>query len=265
MDVTANLLRVFQVEKQIRGLKARLDSAEKFLGQQTKDVASLDSRRGGLESQIKTLSVQAADHEGEMKRIDTRSAALRTQMESAQTNKEYQAFLVELNNLKTDRDKFEAAALELMGKADELRKQVAEIDQARGEREQVRKVAAGDRDQRSQEIQTRLAELEAERVQATEAVPTEILTNFKRLLHTRGEDAMAPVEVQDRKRHEYTCGACQMSIPVDAVNALLTKGKLTTCASCQCILFLDEEALKALRPPEKREPTSRSRSAKNNA
>ncbi len=252
MNVTAKLERLFQVEKQARGLRGRLDSAERFLAEQTKDLAALDAKKSTLESQIKTLSAQAGDHEGEVKRLDARTATIRGQMDSAQTTKQYQAFLVEINNLKTDRDKSETAALELMTKIEELKKQLGEVEGLRATREQVKKVAVTERDARHAEIQTRLTELQDQRKVLAADVPPTALALLTMLLKNHGDDAMAPVQVEDRKRHEYTCGACQMSISVEAVSGLMSKGQLTRCGSCQCILFLDETAVKALETPEKR-------------
>lgn len=248
MDVTSQLVRVYQVERQIRGLKSRLDSADKFLAEQNKELQQVDTKKSALDAQMKALTAQALNHEGEMKRLDARMATIREQMNTAQTNKQYQAFLLEMNNFKADRDKMETAALEVMAKVDELKKQVAEFDDARGQRLQVQRVASTERDTRFKEIEARLKELEEQRRSLAENVPAESLAVLTRLLQQRGEEAMATVQVEDRKRHEYTCGSCQMTIPMEAVSSLLARGVLTRCVSCQCILYLDEDAAKALQP-----------------
>src|ERR1051325_473273 len=248
MDVTAKLVRVFSVDKQLRGLQSRLGSAERFLSEQTKEIEGLDSKRSSLESQLKSNTAQAADYEGEMARLDAKMATIRKQMDEAQTNKEYKAFLTEVNTFKADRDGLETKALELMTKSDELKKQLAELTGKRGEREQVQRVAAGERDQRFKEIETRLTELKAERAKLASEVPGDVMTMFERLINQRGDEAMGPVEVADRKRHEYHCGVCMMALPVDVVSGLLSSGKLTLRRSCPCILYCDEEAKKALDP-----------------
>ncbi|HYE62340.1 MAG TPA: hypothetical protein VD997_10110 [Phycisphaerales bacterium] len=250
MDVTAKLLRVFQVDKQLRGLQSRLSQAESFLAAQNKDLSTIDTQRSALEAQVKQHAAQAADLEGEMARLDAKMATLRSQMENAQTNKEYKAFLTEINTFKADRDSVETKALEAMGKADELRKQIAELTGKRSEREQVQKVAANDRDARFKEIETRLNELKAERQKLAAEVPPEVLQMFNRLVAQRGDEAMGTIEVQDRKRHEYTCSICMMTIPVDSVSGLMSSGKLTRCKSCEAILYIDEDAKKALLPPQ---------------
>ena len=262
MDVTAKLLKVFQVEKQLRGLQSRLKQAESFLAAQNRDIGAIDSKRAALEAQLKTTTAQAADLEGEMARLDAKMAGLRTQMENAQTNKEYKAFLTEINTFKADRDAVETKALEAMGKCDEFRKQVAELEAQRTERAQVQKVAANDRDARFKEIEARVNELKAERTALAKDVPADVMSMFERLVAQRGDEAMGPVEVQDRKRHEFNCGVCMMTIPVDGVSGLMSSGRLTRCKSCECILYMDETAKQAMEPPSAAKRGSRGQEAR---
>ena len=252
MSVTEKLLRVYLADKQLRGLQARLKAAEKFLTQQDGELSQLETQRQNLEAQAKQLQVSAAGHEGEMKRIDARTETLRTQMETAQTNKAYQAFLVELNTFKIERDKLETAALEMMTKVETAKTQLAEIESKLGERKQLRGVAATDRDKRADEIRERVAELEKERAQHALDVPKDALATLELLLKTRGEGAMAAVEVHDPKRHEYACTGCTMFLPIDSVAGLISGGRMTKCVSCGCLLYLDEEFRKASEPPPKK-------------
>lgn len=257
MGVTEKLVELFQVDKQLRGLRSRLTGAEKFLSQQTGELAQLNQKRATLEAQLKQLQAQAGNLEGEKKTIDEKIAKLRSQLDAATTNKQYQAFLTEINTFKADSDRLETQALESMTKADEVRKQLAEIDAKRGEREQVKTVAAADRDKRAEEIKDRLEELKVKRDTLAKDISPDVLRDFERLVHVRGDEAMAAVEVHDAKRHEYHCGACQMSLPIDAVSGLMSSGRLTKCVSCQCLLYLEAETLKAITPGAKKEPRTR--------
>lgn len=248
MDLTAKLLKVYLVDKQLRGLQSRLRAAERFHTDQSTQLQQIDTKKGSLESQLRQMQAVIADNEGEMKRLDERMATIREQMNTAQTNKEYKAFLTEMNTFKAERDRLETSALEQLTKAEELKKQVTELSGQREEREQVQKVAAGEKTQRADEIKDRVEELKNQRKLATADVPPDVLAKLELLIKQRGDEAMAPIEVQDRKRHEYTCGSCMMSLPVESVSGLMSSGKLTFCVSCQCILYLDEEAAKAMQP-----------------
>ncbi len=250
MSVTEKLLRVFRVDQQLQGLESRLQGAEKFHDEQSRHLDSLQTKQRAVTGQLKQLQAQIGEQEVEIKAIDARIERLRDQMNNAKTNKEYKAFLVEVNTLKADRDGIEQAALEQMTKADELRKQQAELDAKVQERGKVRGVAASDRDKRADEIRDRVNELRAERTRLVVEVPGDALAIYEELLRKRADDAMAAVELQDRKRHEATCGSCMMSVPVETLSALIAGSKLIRCVSCGCILYLERETAEALQPAQ---------------
>lgn len=262
MDVTQQLRKVFEVEKQLRGLKSRLHGAEKFLADQDKGLAALGSERTALETQCKQQQAAGANHEGEIKRLDARMAKIREQMDNVKTNKEYKAFLTELNTFKADRDRNEAAALEAMGKVEELKKKIADLDAKRDEREKMRTVAVGDRDARHGEIASRLSELQHQRKELSHGISQDLLKEFERLVHLRGEEAMGAVEVVDARRMEYHCSVCMMGIPVDKVVVLMKGEQPTKCTSCQCFLYLDEESAKLIAPPAKTPRAAKEKVAK---
>jgi predicted nucleic acid-binding Zn-ribbon protein len=244
MSVTEQLVRLFLVDKQIWGLTSRQRQAEQFLGEQIKSLAGLEAQRAAVEAQLKLAAAQAAERESEVKRLEARIAQLAEQMNASQSHKQYKAFLAEINGLKGEKSVAETAALDAMTRADELRRQLAQIDAQRDERAKVRGLASAEAQQRAAEIRERLETLQAERASLVGLVPAEALAVYERLVAVRGEDAMARIEPIDPKHHEYNCGSCMMSLPVDLVSGLLGRGNLTKCASCGCILYVDQDTLR---------------------
>lgn len=252
MTETAKLLSVWKVDRQLAGLTGRLKTAERFLEQQQAQLDALTRERDQAESQRKHLAAETGDLENESAGLDTRIEKLREQMNNAKTNKEYQTFLVEINTLKVQKSELETQALEKMNKIDELKTKLADLETRIAERQGVRTVAAEDRNKRADEIQHRVAELRAEREKLAADAPAPALRIYEELLAQRDEEAMAPVEIQDKKRHEFTCGSCMMSLTVETVSALLGHGRLTRCTSCGCILYMGDEAREAMQPAAKR-------------
>lgn len=245
MSVTRQLLAVFRVDKEISGLQSRLTSAERFLTEQTKKLAEIGAQRESLCTQIRQLQASASNAEGESERIKVHIDELREKMNNSTSNKEYKALLSEVNNLKEQRSVFDEQALEQMEKIEELNARLAELQQANDEREKMREIAEKERQGRADEIAGKLAELRAKRAELIEGVPKDAVAIYEELLETRGEDAMAPLEIIDRKRHEYVCGSSMMSVPVE-VAASLIQGKLTLSPNDGCILYLTEEDEEAL-------------------
>ncbi len=241
MTVTEKLLQVFRVDLQLRGLQTRLTAAESFLVQQNKQISQIDTQRNALESQLRQLKASLADAEGEVARLDERAAKLREQMNAAGTNKEYQAFLNELKGLEQQKGEAESQALEHMTKVEELTAELDQLNTSRGERDAMQSVALQDRDARAAEIKDRLAELTAERSALAKDAPDDALRTLEKLLARMGDEAMAPVQIEDKRRMEFSCGSCMMSIPIELVSTLLSRGDVTTCASCGAILYLAED------------------------
>lgn len=240
MSVTNQLLCLFRVDIELRGLQDRLQGAERFLGEQTKKLAELGAQTESLESQIRQLKATTANSEGEGERIKVHIDDLREKMNNASTNNEYKAFLSEVNNLKEQRTGHDEQAIEGLEKIEQLNSRLAELQESKVERDKVRGVAESDRQQRADEIAEKLAELRAKRDVLAAEVPKGAMAVYQELLDTRGEDAMAPMEVVDRKRHEYVCGSSMMAVPME-IAASLMQGKLTTSPNDGCILYLTEE------------------------
>ncbi|HLO40630.1 MAG TPA: DUF2968 domain-containing protein [Phycisphaerales bacterium] len=249
MTVTQKLLQVFLVDKQLRGLESRLKASEKYLAEQSGQLGQIDTRRTGLEGQVRQLTATVADRQGEVARLEEKLKVVRGRMETAQTNKEYQAFLTELNTFTADRDKNQTEVDELSKKLAELKTQLDGIQGERDDRSKLVKIAEDERNTRAGEIKERLEKLKAERAALVAEVPKDALKTFEQLIRARGDDAMAQIEIQDRKRHEYNCSACMMSIPVETISSVLGSGRLTLCVSCGCILYITDEDTKTMQEP----------------
>lgn len=251
MSVTKQLLDLFRVDKQLRGLTSRLEAAERFYNAQASQLADLHKQRGTLEAQLRQLKASIANEDGEAARLDARISTIREQMNSAKTAKEYNAFLTELNNYKAEKQAAEDREIEAMQRAEEIEKQLATLRTQVAERQKIVTAAQADRDQKAADIKDRVTELTAQRQQVASTIPPRELKAFEELVNLRGDEAMAPVEILDRRAHEYSCSACMMAVTVETANSLIS-GKLVNCPSCRCILYIEEETLAAATAPAKK-------------
>lgn len=240
MSVTGKLVRLHRVEVQIRGLTERLRSAERYLSQQDALLSSLNTQRDGVRAQLRQVEATYHNDETEANAIDDKIKKLRDQMNAATSNKQYAAFLSEINTLKADKSEIDTRALTSLTKLDELKAQVGGIDAQIAERQQVRKVALTDRDAQAAGVKDRLDELRKERETVAADVPAAALSRYEDRVRVAPDDIMAPLEEHDRRNREYACGSCQRLLPLEKLNALITRGEMTPCTACGAILFLEE-------------------------
>jgi len=242
MSVQDKLHDLFLLDQQVRGLSGRLDAAKRRLRAQTVKLEQLQQQHRELEDQLKHKAAHAATLEHEANAVQGRIDTLRERLANITNNKEYSAVLVEVNTLKIEHGKKEEEALAEMEGRDQLK---VELDALAQKVEDQKKVVAGadaEVAERQAEVGDRLAEVTAERDAAKAQVRGDALATYERAANANDGEAMAPIIEEDRRRREYSCGGCYMSMPVEQVNALMSRpDEVVVCGSCVRILYVAEK------------------------
>ncbi len=242
MTLTENLLSLFRLERQVRGLRSRLASAERYLQAQDRQIEGLKTQKDELEQRRLQLQATIANLETEGAVIDERTEKLRDELNSASTNKQYTAVLTELNTVKLARSEIDDRILEDMEQIDRIDEQIGLVETQVVERGKVRVVAQAKLTERQADVGQRLAELETEHDEASAIIPGSDLTAFSQLAEIYDGEVMAQIEEIDRRHREYACGACNMHLPFESVSLLLGATQtLVKCSACGRILYLQDE------------------------
>ncbi|MEO0477630.1 MAG: hypothetical protein AAF085_16925 [Planctomycetota bacterium] len=247
MPLQDQLYSYFELDQRVRAMRSRLDAATRRKDAQQRKLDQLNQAASELSDQLKTAKAHASTLEGEAQAVEDRITAQRDKMNSATSNKEYSALLVEVNTLKADKSKIDDAQLESMGKADILEAEANALAEKVDAQSKLVANATKEVDEAQAEVGDKLKQLEVERDLAGEPLSDDIRKTFDRLSHTYDGEAMAEIIEQDRRRMEYTCGGCYTLITVESVNALITKpDQLTTCGTCNRILYVGQELRESL-------------------
>ncbi|MEX2214044.1 MAG: C4-type zinc ribbon domain-containing protein [Phycisphaeraceae bacterium] len=241
MSLQDQLYQLYLLDQNVRGLSSRLDAARSRLKSQTSKLQQLTQQRNELNEQVKLATARASTLEHEADGIEARITELRTRMNSVTSNKEYSALLVEINTIKIDKGKKEDETLKQMEDRDRLAAQHAEA--ATKVEGQQKLVTQSEKEvaQRLAEVGEKLDEVTKERDAAATSIPPEPLATFNKALHIHDGEAMAVVVDDDGRSRDFTCGGCYMGIPIERVNAVLSrKNDLITCPSCGRILYAGE-------------------------
>jgi len=242
MTLNENLLSLFRVEQQVRGLRNRLTSAERYLGTQDQKLEDLKTQQEELEQRRLQVKATIANLETEGAGLDERVEKLRDELNNAATNKQYTAVLTELNTFKLSRSEIDDRILDEMEQVERLDEQIVLVQSQSVDRTKIREVAQNQLNERQADVGQRLAELETEHEEAAAIIPGNDLTAFSELAEIYDGEAMALVEEIDRRHREYACGACNMHMPFEAVSLLLgATPALVKCSACGRILYMQDE------------------------
>jgi predicted nucleic acid-binding Zn-ribbon protein len=239
------LVQLYQADQALREAQGRLEAATKNVRIQERRVRDLEQKLGGQQQALKEQQTQASQLELDIKTRDQRIERLRSQQQAAKNNKEYQAFLIEINTEKVDRNKSEEQALKVM---EQVERGQAEIKELGTHLEAERAKAQAMKDQMGDtvtKLQAEIDGLQPARDAAAAAVPPKALAAFERLADRFEGEAMSALAKPDRRREEYVCTACMMDLVTDVYNKLHARDELMFCPSCHRILYIPDEL-----PPE---------------
>ena len=121
-----------------------------------------------------------------------------------------------------------------------LKGELSELDAKIEERTGMRDLAKAEAKQRQEDVAERMQELEQDRAVAAESIPARAMDIFDRVADTTDGETMAPVIEHNRKRHEFTCGACNIEIPYNLYVTLHSDSdEIMQCPACTRILYLE--------------------------
>jgi predicted nucleic acid-binding Zn-ribbon protein len=234
------LLALFKFDRELHTLQTGLDSVQREQKRQLAKIADLAARLEAQEAAQRKLQADGGLKELDLKMRQEHIEKMRGSLNTAKTNKEYSAILVQISAEKAEIAKVETNLLEVMqqietdGKANvELTAQIAAEQKVleKIQAEQHGKVTA---------LQTQIDAVKARRDEAARKVPPEALRTYDRVSQKYPGDALAPVEYEEGDLESASCGACYMSLSIEHVNALRGRDDLRRCDSCSRILYLPE-------------------------
>ncbi len=253
MSVQDQLRTLYTVDRQLQALRSRVDAAARRLAATQTRLEQHERQHGELADQLKTAQAKVATQENEAASVEARIEQLRQTMSTVRSNKEYSALLVEVNTQKAEKAKHEDATLSEMGDVEELQLRLKLLATKTDEQRALVEGAQKEVTEGESEISDQLSELQTQRDAAAAPISQETLDLYTKLIDEFDGEALGEIEEQDRRRMEYTCGACFMSLPIQVVNATLTAtDRPVQCSSCQRILHASPDLIDALLPKEKK-------------
>lgn len=251
------LVKLYQAEQKLREGQSRLEAISKNVRIQERKVSELSERHSLSQATLKEQQGQVGEFDLDVKARDAKIERLRTQQQNAKNNREYQAFLVEINSEKLDKAKVEELLLSVMASVEKLQAETRELNDALKVEKEKAQAMRGEIGGRVKQLQAEIDSLRVIRDGAAGAVPRKALEAFERLADRFDGEAMSALAKPDRRREEYACTACNMDLVTDVYNKLHSRDELIFCPSCKRILYIPDDLpveLAVNKVKEKKEP-----------
>ena len=227
------LCELHRIHRQLADLRERLERGPKQVAGQEANVKRLEQTVAQAKETLKQARMAADARQLQLKEREGRIVQVQGKLNQCTTNREFQALKEQIAADEQANSVLADEILEMLDKLDEHQASIkaAEVSLGKANEELVKirdKVAAHRSD-----LEAEHARVIAELRRAEEHLPEDFREAYDRMVKSRGENALAPLEGD-------CCGNCYQTVTVQMQN-LLKLNKPVFCKSCGSLLYPPED------------------------
>ena len=121
------LVKLFHADQKCRLAQSRYDAASRDVRIQERKVSALVAKLEATNLQLREQQAKSGTTDLDIKSREIHIEKLRVQQQTTTNNKEYQAFLIQINTEKVDKSKSEDELLYLMGAVETLQAEIIQL------------------------------------------------------------------------------------------------------------------------------------------
>jgi len=189
------------------------------------------------QAQLETARTRLKQIESDRKRLELDVETRKQQIEKyanqqlqTRKNEEYRALTHEIETCKADITQIEDQEIVLMEQAESVQKESSRLSR---EADEIKKTAEGQiaqLGQREENLKKELAELQQGRAELAAAVDKAALDRYERLFKSKGENVVVGVQ-------HGVCGGCHMKLPAQILVHCQAQKEIVACSNCGRILY----------------------------
>jgi uncharacterized protein len=235
MEISQAILReLHSLHQQMAELQRREERGPRQIAAHEANVARMETAVKDAQQKVKQTKVAVDQKQLDLKTSEGRISDWRVKLNTCETNKEYQTLLEQIAAAEMAASVLEDEILEGLERIEQqemaAREVAKNLEAARAEHQKVNQRVTDELATVRQDM-VRLRE----RLTAQEAkIPAELRSNYERVVHAKGAEALAPVE-------DGVCTGCGQRITLNSLNEL-NMGRTSFCKACGRLLYLPEEA-----------------------
>jgi Zn-ribbon protein, possibly nucleic acid-binding len=231
LDVIEKLLALQDRDQRLRAFQTELSHLPDERKAREKQIADSAARLEQSKSRVKQIEVEKRNLEGEIKIKQDAIARYKQQQLQTRKNEEYTALAHEIEAAEKAISALEDRELELMDEAEKLQPAVAEAEKVHeAEKARIGQVLSS-LTEKAANLESRIAELQADRARFTEGIDEDLLDRYNRLFKTKHGNAVVPLE------HDV-CMGCHMKVTSQTSIQVKSEKEVVHCPQCGRILYL---------------------------
>lgn len=234
IKVSAELLRTLhRIQRQRTDLKGQLERGPRQIKASEAMLAQLETAVTEAQEKLRKAKMAADEKQLQLKSREDRVQGLRVKLNSAASNREYTLFKEQIAADEQANEVLSDEILEAYERIDVLEAERVEQQQQLKRRQEEHAAFVASVEENLKQKAENLTRVEAELAEAEAQLPAAIRQEYDRIVGSRGEEALAPVEGE-------TCGGCFQMLTSQMMNRLYL-GQAVRCPACGAMMYLPED------------------------
>ncbi len=231
-EVVEILRRLHRILRQIADIRGQLERGPKTI-KSSKNVWDLATKAlGDHREEIKKKRMDADRMQLQLRTREAKIFDFEGKMNMAKGDREYQTLKEQIAADRQANLVLSDELLELLEAIDEMVRSTPQYEERVQQTEADFKKSKRPTNERKAVLEVELARV-TEELNATESrLNGELLTRYRRLVETRGDDALAPLD-------RNACGSCNTSLSPRIIDRLKMNEPMF-CTSCGCLIYPSE-------------------------
>ena len=230
MTATSDLLKeLHRLHKQLADLSERLDAGPRKVKASTGMVALRETEKSQAAEDLKSARMAVDQKQLDLKTGEGKISDVKVKLNTANNNREYQAFLEQIAASEMANSVLEDEILEVLEKIEQLEAAVAaskeNVAKSKADLAKTQQVV----DDETGKLNSEVARLQAELQEGEGALPGDFRSEYDRVVRGKGEEAMAPIDGDN-------CGGCFQQVTPNMMNEL-SLSRVVMCRACGRLLY----------------------------
>jgi predicted nucleic acid-binding Zn-ribbon protein len=207
---------------------------------------TLRAKATATQAQLETVKTRAKQTESDRKRLELDVETKKQQInkyanQQLQTrkNEEYRALAHEIETCRAEITKIEDGEIELMEQSEQTQKEASRLSREADETKKMVEGQVAQLDQREENLKKELAELQQGRAELAAVVEKTALNRYERLIESKGDNVVVGVD-------HSVCGGCHMKLPAQIIVTCQGQQKIVSCTNCGRILYYTRDMILAV-------------------
>jgi predicted nucleic acid-binding Zn-ribbon protein len=218
-------VRVAELTDEQENIPRQVAAVERDLAAKTAQFGELKNKTRLIESERKKIDLEVKSKEAAIVRYKAQQLATRK-------NEEFAALIHEIEHTQAEISTLEDSELEFMEAYDKGLVEVAAGEKELAQAEAKTKDKKAALQKRAEVTAAELKTTLAQQAEAEKAVPEEVLTRYRRILQSKGDVALVPVD-------HGSCGGCHMKLTTQTVNNARREDALAACENCGRLVYAE--------------------------